>query len=110
MSARLTLALCATAAIIGLTDGNYAKAQSTAQPSATPDAGIQEVVVTARRREEKAQTVPITLLTFTPEQLQKQDIHDSLTLTNSIPGFNAATGGSLGLNFTFLRGAPGVVF
>ena len=54
--------------------------------------------------------MPITLLTFTPEVLAKQDIRDSLTLTDSIPGFNGATGGSLGLTYTFLRGAPGVVF
>ena len=111
MSARLTMALCATAALIGLTDGNIAKAQSTdQQQSATTDSGIQEVVVTARRREEKAQAVPITLLTFSPLTLQKQDIRDSLTLTDSIPGFNGATGASLGLTYTFLRGAPGVVF
>jgi len=110
MSARLTLALCATAALIGLTDGNAAKAQSSDQPAAAAGNGIEEVVVTARRREEKAQTVPITLLTFSQETLQKQDIRDALTLTNSIPGFNGATGGSLGLTYTFLRGAPGVVF
>ena len=94
------IALCGTQPV---------KAQSD-QPSAKADTGIEEVVVTARRREEKAQDVPITLLTFSPETLAKQDIRDGLTLTDSIPGFNAATGGSLGLTYTFLRGAPGVVF
>jgi iron complex outermembrane receptor protein len=110
MSARLSLALCATAALIGLTDGNVAIAQSTDQPAAAPANGIEEVVVTARRREEKAQTVPITLLTFSAKALEKQDIRDGLKLTDSIPGFNGATGGSLGLTYTFLRGAPGVIF
>ena len=112
MSGRFTLALCATAAIIGLAGGaRTASAQSDQGTSAaTSSGGIEEVVVTARRREEKAQSVPITLLTFTPDQLQKQDIRDSLTLTDSIPGFNGATGASLGLTYTFLRGAPGVVF
>jgi iron complex outermembrane receptor protein len=112
MSARFTLALCATTAIVGLTGGapsSWAQSDQPATAAAT-SGGIEEVVVTARRREEKAQTVPITLLTFSPETLAKQDIHDSLTLTDSIPGFNAATGASLGLNYTFLRGAPGVVF
>ena len=109
MSVRLTMALFATTALIGFAGARPVMAQ-TDQPGAKVDTGIQEVVVTARRREEKAQTVPITLLTFTPEQLQKQDIHDGLTLTDSIPGLNGATGASLGLTYTFLRGAPGVVF
>jgi iron complex outermembrane receptor protein len=112
MSARFTLALCATTAIVGLTGGaptSWAQAGDQ-QTTAGASSGIEEVVVTARRREEKAQSVPITLLTFSPEQLQKQDIRDALTLTDSIPGLNGATGGSLGLQFTFLRGAPGVVF
>ncbi|MDB5392637.1 MAG: hypothetical protein JWM91_143, partial [Rhodospirillales bacterium] len=112
MSARLMLALCATAAVAGLTGGARTSMAQTDQPTtaAPATAGLEEVVVTARRREEKAQAVPITLLTFTPETLQKRDIRDSLTLTDSIPGFNGATGGSLGLTYTFLRGAPGVIF
>jgi iron complex outermembrane receptor protein len=112
MSARFTLALCATTAIVGLTGGAPTGWAQADQPTtaATASTGIEEVVVTARRREEKAQSVPITLLTFSPEQLQKQDIRDALTLTDSIPGLNAATGGSLGLQYTFLRGAPGVIF
>ncbi len=109
MSARFTLALCASVAIVGLTGARPAMAQSDQATTAGSSSGIEEVVVTARRREEKAQTVPITLLTFTPETLQKQDIRDSLTLTDSIPGLNGATGASLGLTYTFLRGAPGVV-
>jgi iron complex outermembrane receptor protein len=106
------MALCASAAFVGLIGGartTFAQSDQPATASASSP-GIEEVVVTARRREEKAQSVPITLLTFSPLTLQKQDIRDSLTLTDSIPGFNGATGASLGLTYTFLRGAPGVVF
>jgi iron complex outermembrane receptor protein len=110
MSVRFTLALCATTAAIALAGTQPVKAQSDQPAAKAETGGIEEVVVTARRREEKAQSVPITLLTFTPETLQKQDIRDSLRLTDSIPGFNGATGASLGLTYTFLRGAPGVVF
>ena len=112
MSARLTMALCATAAIVGLAGGartSFAQ-NDQAATAATGSSGLEEIVVTARRREEKAQSVPITLLTFTPETLQKKDIRDALKLTDSIPGFNGATGASLGLTYTFLRGAPGVIF
>jgi iron complex outermembrane receptor protein len=111
MSARLTLALCATVALIGLAGGARTSFAQSDQPAATGGGGgLEEIVVTARRREEKAQTVPITLLTFQPAALEKKDIRDPLKLTDSIPGFNGATGGSLGLTYTFLRGAPGVIF
>jgi iron complex outermembrane receptor protein len=110
MSARLSLTLCATAAALALMAPQPAVAQSDQPAATTGGTGLQEVVVTARRREERAQTVPITLLTFSQEQLQKQDIRDPLKLTDSIPGFNGATGASLGLTYTFLRGAPGVIF
>jgi iron complex outermembrane receptor protein len=110
MSARLSLALCATVAFVGLAGGAGTSFAQSDQPSASANKGIEEIVVTARRREEKAQTVPITLLTFTPTTLEKKDIRDALKLTDSIPGFNGATGASLGLTYTFLRGAPGVIF
>jgi iron complex outermembrane receptor protein len=111
MSARLKVALCATVAIAGLTSGfPAALAQSDQQATASSGTGLEEIVVTARRREEKAQSVPITLLSFSPETLAKKDIRDALKLTDSVPGFNGATGGSLGLTYTFLRGAPGVIF
>jgi len=111
MSARLTLALCATVALVGLTGGARTSFAQSDQPAAAKaGSGLEEIVVTARRREEKAQTVPITLLTFSPATLEKKDIRDGLKLTDSIPGFNGATGGSLGLTYTFLRGAPGVIF
>jgi len=109
MSARLTLALGATVALIALDVGAPTALAQSDQPAAS-GSGLEEIVVTARRREEKAQAVPITLLTFSPETIAKQDIRDPLKLTDSIPGFNGATGASLGLTYTFLRGAPGVIF
>lgn len=110
MVRRILATLLSAASIVALVPARTVVAQS-AQTSASSGGGeLEEVVVTARRREEKAQAVPITLLTFNPAQLQKQDIRDALTLTDSIPGFNGATGASLGLTYTFLRGAPGVIF
>jgi iron complex outermembrane receptor protein len=110
MNTRALAALAATTSFFAIMQAAPAVAQNSDQENLAPSSGIEEVIVTARRREEKAQSVPITLLTFTPETLAKQDIRDPLTLTDSIPGFNGATGGSLGLTYTFLRGAPGVVF
>jgi iron complex outermembrane receptor protein len=112
MSAEFKAALFASAAIVALAGAPSVKAQQSDQQvtSSPTGTGLEEVVVTARRREEKAQSVPITLLTFSPATLEKKDIRDALKLTDSIPGFNGSTGGSLGLTYTFLRGAPGVIF
>jgi len=109
MSVVRKLGLYAAAASVALIPSTQIVLAQSSEPSASTVKGLEEIVVTARRREEKAQTVPITLLSFNPETLAKQDIRDSLTLTDSIPGFNGATGASLGLTYTFLRGAPGVI-
>jgi iron complex outermembrane receptor protein len=101
--------LLATVSIAALMDVRSSLAQTSDQTAASNSSGLEEVVVTARRREEKAQTVPIALTTLTPERLEKQDIRDNLRLLNDVPGLNGSTGGSLGVSFTFLRGVPGVV-
>ena len=101
----------ATASTFVLSLAHSAAAQTSDQPAASPAGnGIEEVIVTARRRkEEKAQTVPIALTSLTPKRLEEQDIRDNLRLLNDVPGLNGSTGASLGVSFTFLRGVPGVV-
>ena len=103
--------LLATASILTLAAGHPAMAQASDQPaaSASTGTGLEEIVVTARRREEKAQTVPIALTSLTPERLAKQDIRSNLALLSDVPGLNGATGASLGVSFTFIRGVQGVV-
>jgi iron complex outermembrane recepter protein len=101
--------LLATASVAVLTGAQSSFAQTSDQPAASSGNGIEEVIVTARRREEKAQTVPIALTSLTPERLQKQDIRDNLSLLADVPGLNGSTGASLGVSYTFLRGVQGVV-
>ncbi len=104
-----SLMLLATASTLVLGTALPVMAQTADQPAASGGNGLEEIVVTARRKEEKAQTVPIALTSLTPERLQRQDIRDNLRLLNDVPGLNGSTGGSLGVSFTFLRGVPGVV-
>jgi iron complex outermembrane receptor protein len=107
---RLSLTgLLATASLFAICGIQPAVAQSPDQPAATNGTGLEEVVVTARRREEKAQTVPIALTSLTTERLQKQDIRSNLDLLRDVPGLNGSTGASLGVSYTFIRGVPGVV-
>ncbi|HTJ65507.1 MAG TPA: OmpA family protein [Alphaproteobacteria bacterium] len=100
--------LLASASTVALGFVQPAFAQNAAQPEAS-STGLEEVVVTARRREEKAQTVPIALTTLTAARLEKQDIRDNLSLLKDTPGLNGSTGASLGVSYTFLRGVSGVV-
>jgi len=60
----------------------------TAQPTAEPQAGIKDIVVTARRREESLQSAPVTVTAFTGEQLQARGINDVQHLFQATPGVN----------------------
>jgi len=101
--------LLATASTFVLSLAQPVAAQTSDQPAAAPVGGLEEVIVTARRKEEKAQVVPIALTTLTAKKLEAQDIRDNLSLLKDTPGLNGSTGASLGVSYTFLRGVSGVV-
>jgi len=84
MSAGLKIALCATAAMISLSDLRISVAQ-TAQPAASGSTGLEEIVVTARRREERVQTIPLAITAFSGEDIEKKHIND-LSVFRRCPG------------------------
>lgn len=65
-----------------------------ADPAPAPGASrglvLDEVLVTARKREEKLQDVPISITSVTSEDLEKQGIADVATFVNTVPGVNYA--------------------
>lgn len=65
-----------------------------AQDEATDDTGIEEIIVTAQRREENLQTVPISVSAFSAEQLEAQGTTDISGLENRVPGFTFGRSGS----------------
>jgi len=73
-----------------LADGRLALAQQQDQASATSQEGIQEVVVTAQRREENLQTTPIAITAISADTLNKQGVTD----------FKGVAETSTSLNFT----------
>src|SRR6202167_4858550 len=71
--------------------------QAQQTPPASPAAGaesgsLEEVVVTAERREENIQNVPIAVSAFTADVMQERNLTDIHTLGNLTPGVNLDAG------------------
>lgn len=67
-----------------------------AAPAPTPDKAINlsQVVVTAAKRTESIQSVPIPVTVVTLNQLQNQGLNDVQDLTHAVPGLTAQGGSS----------------
>ncbi|MDE2051150.1 MAG: TonB-dependent receptor plug domain-containing protein, partial [Gammaproteobacteria bacterium] len=63
---------------------SVAQQQQPAQPQAMPQ--LQEVVVTAQKRQQNIQTVPIAISAFTSQQLQQQNVTSLASLSAQTPG------------------------
>jgi iron complex outermembrane receptor protein len=94
-SAWLKLPIVAGACLAALGAPLSAQAQ---QASSTPPASevsggaLEEVVVTAERREENIQSVPIAVTAFTAESMQERNLTDIKALGNLTPGVNLDAG------------------
>ncbi len=75
------------------------------QPTPTPEAGTgsEEVLVTAQRKSEALQKVPIAASAFSQDQLQKQKIDGGPNLVLAVPNVNFSKGNFTGSNFS-IRG------
>ena len=82
--------LLASAAIVALTP-----AAAFAQTPPAEDIGpqVEEVIITAQRREERLQDVPVTVSAFTGAQLERRGIESSEDLTKITPGLSFAQTG-----------------
>jgi len=67
---------------------------SYAQDKASDDTGIEEIIVTAQRREENLQDVPISVSAFTAEQMAARGTNDISRLEGQVPGFTFGRSGS----------------
>jgi len=67
--------------------------------------GLETIVVTAQRREEAAQTVPIAMSVFSSAEIERRNITDALALTQYIPNLVASNNTGLGTaNTYYIRG------
>jgi len=87
MTKKVTSALCGTAALFSLAYVHPALAQADqpAQPSASASTGLEEIVVTARRREERVQSVPLAITAFSQVDLDKAHIGQLRDLYKTVP-------------------------
>jgi iron complex outermembrane receptor protein len=67
---------------------------SYAQEETSDSAGIEEIIVTAQRREENLQDVPISVSAFTAEQMAARGTNDISRLEGQVPGFTFGRSGS----------------
>ncbi|WP_373487407.1 TonB-dependent receptor, partial [Blastomonas sp.] len=103
----LRITVGASALAIALATPAFAQqsAQSGESEEASQQSGLAEIIVTAQRREESVQDVPIAISTFTAEQLRDQGISNTLQLGQYVPNLVAQNNTGIGsANAYFLRG------
>jgi outer membrane receptor protein involved in Fe transport len=87
------------AAILGVAAPAFAQGQTTAPPNNSGPATVGEVVVTAQKREEAIQDVPIAVSAFNQDTLEKAKIDGGPNLVVAIPNVNFSKGNFTGYNF-----------
>ncbi|HEY1415277.1 MAG TPA: TonB-dependent receptor plug domain-containing protein [Caulobacteraceae bacterium] len=87
--------LCGAAAVglSGLACGAQAQQTGAAQVAAAEAPALSEVVVTARRRSENLEKVPVAVTAFSSAKIQQKGITDRTTLADFTPSMITITGG-----------------
>ncbi|HLG87125.1 MAG TPA: TonB-dependent receptor [Alphaproteobacteria bacterium] len=80
-----------------------ATAQQADQPTASAGGSLEEIVVTARRREERLQTVPIGITAFNGAQIAERGIQSLSDLQHYVPSLEVRQQDRNSQNF-FMRG------
>jgi iron complex outermembrane receptor protein len=94
--------LAASAALLSMPPAHAQQAPA-ASPAAT--GSLEEVIVTARRREESMQEVPIAVSAFSADQLRQLQAEDLAGLQGTVPNMNLVQGrGSASSANVYIRG------
>jgi iron complex outermembrane recepter protein len=76
-----------------------------AAPAFAQSASVEEVVVTAQKRSERLQNVPISINALTDDAIRKSNITSLDSVQRYAPGLTMSTVGSGFVSYTYLRGA-----
>ncbi len=99
------IATTSTAILMMASASWTASAQAQAAPDTTDgeeSSGVQEIIVTAQKRNESLQDVPISIVAFNGETLAQRGVTNTNDLPLAVPGFQIA--GSAQNNLYFIRG------
>jgi len=85
--------------------GTPAYAQEAASEEAAQEGGLNVIVVTAQRREESVQDIPIAISAFSAEELETRGVSNALEVTQFVPNLVGLNNTGLGTaNSYYLRG------
>jgi iron complex outermembrane receptor protein len=105
-----SLALCcASLATLAWGVGAQAQTDNDGTSAANQAGQLDEVVVTARRREERLQDVPTAMTAFTPERLQEAQVTTARQLVGFVPSLNINSGNQRDFQRFALRGQGATV-
>jgi iron complex outermembrane receptor protein len=98
VSGQAKAALLATAAVVGAPGAAWAQTPQAqtqaASETAGTDGGIDEIVVTAQRREENLQDVPLSITAISGKELRDNDVRDVTRLEQIVPGLRVGRSGA----------------
>ena len=102
----------AAAGLIALAAVHPVRAQQPAdEQAAAPPTGFEEITVTARRRDERVQTIPIAISAFTQADIDRRHVEQLSDLSKLVPSLSVVLNGSdpnaIHSGQVRLRGLPG---
>jgi iron complex outermembrane receptor protein len=95
--------LYGTAVLLNPFTLRYATAQS-AQPTASSSTDLEEIVVTARRKDEKLQVVPLSVTAISGDELDERQITTAEDLQQLVSSLNVNSGNSRDVDRFTIRG------
>jgi iron complex outermembrane recepter protein len=107
MTRHILAAGTALAAVLMISSAADAQADASAQPTAAPTTGtdqVQDIVVTATKRETSLQKTPIAISAFSQASLDRQQVKDVTGLADFVPSLHFAQQGDQGAILLTLRG------
>src|SRR6201998_102385 len=92
---------------VAAAEGPPAGSAAKAPPAETERAGLQEIVVTASRREESLSKVPISVTALTQETMDQKGIKDFLDVARFTPGVSIDTSGTNAISIRGISSSGG---
>ncbi len=107
MSLRNRLTMLSTASVVALSASWPTAAQENRREQAAQAPSLEEIVVTARKREEALLDIPVAITAFSAADIERADVFDIREITKFAPGFQFQ---SVGGNGGGGRSNPFVIF